>query len=391
MRTVCVLAASVVAIGLTIGPASAEPTTCIRELPSKRSEHWSYRLVSGQRCWYPDSARATIPRKFELGRKALSRTGQVQRSAEPSPSSKPSIFRLTSTQNDLRGSSFIAGPWNERITPDAESSRPPPVAVDSGLRTPASFADIWNDRAAPGGIVERPIGIGTGNLRSAVPTKVDDSAPRIARQQTTSPSSPRDNNLLWLVLWFGLGVGFGAAAVLGPKASKMSRRQCGLSLLKFIGWQRNHGVSAFVERMAQHTSWLGHAAGSLFGGRARVVVSLENCARQVRVLAAAAVPHTLLRDLARYAREAPANGSYLANTHAWRLQRPGGIVPLLRMITHARLQRLPSWPLNSARPTVTVRPSGSGTAATISSTTASSSRFAARYVSTSRSISRIRG
>jgi hypothetical protein len=81
MRTVCVLAAIVAAIGLTIGPASAESTACIRELPIKRSEHWSYRLVNGQRCWYADSARATIPRKLEFGRKAPLQKAQVQRAA----------------------------------------------------------------------------------------------------------------------------------------------------------------------------------------------------------------------------------------------------------------------------------------------------------------------
>src|SRR6266550_603056 len=61
--------------------------------------------------------------------------------------------------------------------------------------------------------------------------------------------------------------------------------------------------------------------------------------------------------------------------------RRGGIGAFLRMVTQARLQRPPSRASNSARPTVTMRPSGSGTAPPAASTAATSSRSAARYIS----------
>jgi hypothetical protein len=104
------------------------------------------------------------------------------------------------------------------------------------LQTPAPFVELWNDRAAPRGIVERPITINAANARRAAPIEVEDSA----RQQTTTPSTAADDNLLWFMLWFGLGVAFIAAALFGPKASEILQQRCGFLLLKFIGRQDSH-------------------------------------------------------------------------------------------------------------------------------------------------------
>jgi hypothetical protein len=57
-----------------------------------------------------------------------------------------------------------------------------------------------------------------------------------------------------------------------------------------------------------------------------------------------------------------------------------------RTITQARLRRSASRALNSARPTVTVRPSGRGTEPPAASTATTKSRSAIRYASTSESI-----
>jgi hypothetical protein len=73
-----------------------------------------------------------------------------------------------------------------------------------------------------------------------------------------------------------------------------------------------------------------------------------------------------------------------------RSHRRAGIGACCRTITQARLRRLPNSASNSARPTVTVRPFGSGTAPPAASTAATRSRSAVRYASTSDSISRTR-
>jgi hypothetical protein len=70
--------------------------------------------------------------------------------------------------------------------------------------------------------------------------------------------------------------------------------------------------------------------------------------------------------------------------------RRAGMGACFLMTTHARLRRSPIRASNSARLTVTVRPSGRGTAPPAASTAATRSHFAIRYASTSDSISRMR-
>ena len=57
MRYAYIFATTLASILLTANTANAELATCFRELPTKRTEHWSYRFVQGQKCWFPDSAR----------------------------------------------------------------------------------------------------------------------------------------------------------------------------------------------------------------------------------------------------------------------------------------------------------------------------------------------
>src|SRR5437868_15055978 len=64
------IAATVVAVSLTVGLASAESVKCVTELPIKRTEHWMYLIVNGQRCWFSDSERTTVGKKLEVERKA---------------------------------------------------------------------------------------------------------------------------------------------------------------------------------------------------------------------------------------------------------------------------------------------------------------------------------
>src|SRR5438046_429904 len=73
------IATMVMAVSLTVALANAEPAKCILELPIKRTEHWSYRIVNGQRCWFADSERTTHGRKIAIERKA-----QAQKSAQRS-------------------------------------------------------------------------------------------------------------------------------------------------------------------------------------------------------------------------------------------------------------------------------------------------------------------
>jgi hypothetical protein len=71
------------------------------------------------------------------------------------------------------------------------------------------------------------------------------------------------------------------------------------------------------------------------------------------------------------------------------IHRLSGIDAFLRTVTHARLHRPLGSASNSARPTVTVRPSGNGTAPPRASTAATRSLSAARHVSTSDAMSRM--
>ncbi len=93
------------------------------------------------------------------------------------------------------------------------------------------------------------------------------------------------------------------------------------------------------------------------------------------------------RLLLKYQRgQVDPEGEALAVSH-----RRAGIGACRRTTTHARRRRSPNSASNSARPTVTVRPSGRGTAPPAASTAAAKSRSAVRCAATSDSISRMSG
>src|SRR5438105_6219900 len=57
----------------------------MREMPSKRVEHWSYRIVKGQRCWYPDSERAAGTKAIKSAQRDQAPKAQVPKSAQRAP------------------------------------------------------------------------------------------------------------------------------------------------------------------------------------------------------------------------------------------------------------------------------------------------------------------
>src|SRR5438034_10496705 len=81
MRGVCILAVLWLAV-VSGGAANAQSDNCIRELPPKRVEHWSYRIVNGQRCWYPDSERPAAAKAIKSAPKVQAPKAQVPKSAQ---------------------------------------------------------------------------------------------------------------------------------------------------------------------------------------------------------------------------------------------------------------------------------------------------------------------
>jgi hypothetical protein len=219
-----------VAVSLTIDLASAESAKCIGELPIKRTEHWSYRIVNGQRCWFPDSERTTVGRKIEVERKA-----EAQKSARRS-SPKVGLSRPPPTaKSELQVADAFAEAGNDRVT------RSPKVDLLVSLSTPVenrsqaytTFTEVWNDRVIP----RDPFGqiaVATSTFVVGGPTEPAMPHPPVAAQRTASPPTASIINFVWVMLWFGLGIGMLGMSLFGETAWRKLRQRCNLVLNKFI-------------------------------------------------------------------------------------------------------------------------------------------------------------
>src|SRR5205085_8586535 len=134
------IATTVVAVSLTVGLASAESVKCVPELPIKRTEHWSYRIVNGQRCWFSDSERTTVGKKLEVERKA-----HAQKSAQRS-SPKIGLSRPPSAgKSGQQVADAFAEAGNDCVThtPKVELLESSSAPVQNKPETSAYFSEVW--------------------------------------------------------------------------------------------------------------------------------------------------------------------------------------------------------------------------------------------------------
>ena len=224
------IATMVLAVSLTIDLASAESAKCIGELPVKRTEHWSYRIVNGQRCWYPDSERTTVGRKIEVERKA--HTQKLARRSSPKvglsrPHSAPeNVFQVAGSFAEARNDRVIHSPKVDLLESLSTS-------VANKSQASASFAEVWNNRVTPRDPF-RQIAVATSEVVPGGPTEAAPPHSAVAAQRTASPPTASTTNFVRVMLWFGLIVGMLGMSLFGRTAWKTLRQRCNLVLNKFI-------------------------------------------------------------------------------------------------------------------------------------------------------------
>ena len=224
------IATMVMAVSLTIDLASAEPAKCIGELPVKRTEHWSYRIVNGQRCWYPDSESTTVGRKIELERKAHTR--KLARRSSPKvglsrpPYAADNVFQVA-------GSFVKAGNYRVIHSPKVDLLESLSTPVENKSQATASFVEVWNNRVTPRDPF-RQIAVATSEVVPGGPTEAAPLHSAVAAQRTASPPTASTTNFVGVMLWFGLGVGVLGMSLFGRTAWKKLRQRCNLVLNKFI-------------------------------------------------------------------------------------------------------------------------------------------------------------
>src|SRR2546430_15115460 len=104
-------AALAAAVCLTAGAASGEPAKCIRELPSKRTEHWSYHIVSGQRGWYPDSERTTAGGKIKVERREWAQERAQASAARTARAKTRPSSPASAAEREPRGTTPLGPGW----------------------------------------------------------------------------------------------------------------------------------------------------------------------------------------------------------------------------------------------------------------------------------------
>ena len=217
------------AVCLTAGAASGEPARCIRELPSKRTEHWSYHIVNGQRCWYPDSERTTTGRKIRVERRERAQERPQESAAR---SAKPKIrpsSPASAAESEPRATSALAAIWNEWVAPSpkVEPLNLRPGAAENRPETSAAFAEVWDNRIAARGL--------SGSIAvRATPTEEEWRGLPPAPQQANSQSSAATGDLSAVILWFALGFCMLALPLFGMNASKTLQQLCSVVLEKLI-------------------------------------------------------------------------------------------------------------------------------------------------------------
>ena len=231
-RTARILATMAVAVSLTVGAASAESDKCIRELPIKRTEHWMYRIVNGQRCWFPDSERATV---------AINAKRKVQAPAPRSPNTKVGLPRPPSAaaENELQTPDAFADVWNDRVTSSSRISLPRTAsgAVENKSQAFAAVAEVWKDHVAPRDLFGR-VPVATSKFEHPAPIEAGLPRSLLAYQQSASPPTASTTNDVGIMLWFGIGIGVLGMSLFGRTAWKILRLSCNLVRNKHLARKR---------------------------------------------------------------------------------------------------------------------------------------------------------
>jgi hypothetical protein len=248
MRTAHLLAAMVVAGSLAAGAASAAAADCIRELPAKRSEHWYYRLVNGERCWYPGSARATAGRKFKIARRA-----HAEKPAPRPFRPKAGAPRLASVAADEEGQAAdaFAEVSNERVIPFPQFGLSVPSAAVEN-RASALFTDIWQARVPRR---DPLVPIEAAEVARAASLEPWVSSSPAAPVGSTAPQASA-TSLAAAMLWLVLGIGMLGASLFGTTVWQTLRQRCRPLLTRVIA-QTQHLISKRSQtRPPPRWSWL---------------------------------------------------------------------------------------------------------------------------------------
>jgi hypothetical protein len=216
MRHAYIFAAALASILLTANTANAELATCVRELPNKRTEHWSYRFVQGQKCWFPDSAR-TAQRAIKKEPKA-----PVQATAPPSSAPKSNFKVMT---GPLESSSSAARSYhNDRSSALADHIIP---SISSPkLSSAPELTEAWNERAIPRGPAHR------NQVATTRFTLAGSSEPEATRLPSTAQED-LSTILFKRSLSLSLGIMLGVCLI-GISASRALRSRCGPLIRKLM-------------------------------------------------------------------------------------------------------------------------------------------------------------
>jgi hypothetical protein len=214
MRYAYIFATTLASILLTANAANAELATCFRELPNKRTEHWSHRFVQGQKCWFPDSAR-TAQRTIKKEPKA-----PVQATAQPSSAPKSNFKVMT---GPLESSSSAAR--SDHIIPSISSPK---------LSSAPELTEAWNERAIPRDPAHR------NEVATTRFTLAGSSEPEATRLPSTA-QEVSSTILFKRSLPLSLGIILGVCLI-GISSSRALRSRCGSLIRELMSQEQQSRV-----------------------------------------------------------------------------------------------------------------------------------------------------
>jgi hypothetical protein len=241
MRTAHI-ATQVAVVSLTVGLASAESAKCILELPIKRTEHWSFRIVNGQRCWFPDSERTTVGRKIKVERIAKAQES-ARRSLPKVGLSRPP----PAAKSEPQLANAFAQAGNDRVTRSSKVDllESPSPTVENKSQGSASFGKLWNDRVTPRDPFSRTA-VTTATVVTGGPTASALPHSPVAAQRIASPPIAATTNDVGIMLWFGLGIGALGISLFGRTAWKKLRQWYNLVRNKIIARKQQSLATIYI-------------------------------------------------------------------------------------------------------------------------------------------------
>jgi len=237
--------AGLVTVVILLANIVVAEAACVHELPAKRSEHWSYRLSNGEKCWFPDSARGYSARgSAQALAKAERRSPPkiVHRAARNRiipPGAPPETAEV---QTELQSASSVA----LRAPPEQVLDQPAPATAATQVRrrNTAQFTDVWNDRVTTGSgagpVAVAPLTFARPVPGETVSTRSPDQPVRFVDQDIGQDIASSHSvfeakrSIFESPWWFLLGIGLIAASLAGSGVSEMMRRRWTLIQIKFF-------------------------------------------------------------------------------------------------------------------------------------------------------------